>query len=155
MSEEEYKEKHKQFSEDISRSDHWKMHGASRARPQRYYHLELNRYHLLNAHYIYPHVQEFLAEKNRGKRPEEKPCTISTFDILILAQGIELVKIMGEKNVLIVSRDKPLYQFANEYRDRVQIPSHGRYPKTLFLKDQDSFLEICAFLDAKGEHSGG
>jgi hypothetical protein len=55
---------------------------------QLFYHHELNRYHILNADYIIPFEHLFPSERADGTERR-----LSTFDVLIIAMGMELTRI--------------------------------------------------------------
>lgn len=68
------------------------------------YHYELSRYHVLGINLVAPVDHYFRV--NRGKKRQVAP--MGTFDHLIIAMGIHLVKIHGAENVAIVSADDRL-----------------------------------------------
>jgi len=66
---------------------------------------DLHRYHNLNTQQIY---------KIEHKEPyKEKEKSLSAFDILIIAMGIELKKIHPSKEVSILTRDGRLHRISN------------------------------------------
>lgn len=68
------------------------------------YPYDLHRYHNLNCDKIYKH------EHTTPKGSDSK---LSTFDILIIAMGIELQHIHGKDNLTILSCDKRLIKISN------------------------------------------
>ncbi len=68
---------------------------------------ELSRYHILASDLIHPvdHTYEFY--RSSGKKKKRK-IPMSTFDHLIIAMGIEMVKLRGRGNVLLVTADRRL-----------------------------------------------
>jgi hypothetical protein len=96
-----------------------------------FYHYELQRYHILNVDYIVPFEHQLLTNQDEY---------LSTFDIIILAMGIELVRIVGEKDFFIITCDKRIHSIGkslrglpNEYRQRYSVPEYVKYPKTIYL----------------------
>lgn len=96
-----------------------------------FYHYELQRYHVLNVDYIIPFEHQLLTGQDDY---------LSTFDIIILAMGIELVRIVGEKNFYIITCDKRIHSIGTslkglngEDRQQQKIPDYVKYPKTLYL----------------------
>jgi len=106
------------------------------------YHYELNRYHILNIDYIVPFEHQFLIKKRFNKDEEEKEWFLSTFDILFISMGIELVRMMGFENVFLISCDTRIKSICDvlknldlKTREKFQIPSYIVYPKAILLKD--------------------
>lgn len=66
---------------------------------------DLHRYHNLNSHQIYK------IEHTEPYAPGEK--ALSSFDILLIAMGIELRRIHKPASVLILTRDKRLCKISN------------------------------------------
>lgn len=90
----------------------------------------LHIYHTYNTDYVIPFEHQWdIHEK-----------ALSTFDILILGMGIELVKHYGDSPVKIVTADKRLANIANQLRVKVnagikekfKIPADIIYPQTLY-----------------------
>ncbi len=71
-----------------------------------FYPYELHRYHNINADKIYETEHTTPLDKTEHH--------LSTFDILIIAMGIELSKIHG-KNVFIVTRDRRLFNIGKKF----------------------------------------
>ncbi len=73
-----------------------------------FYHLELNRYHILGINLIAPldHHYQLGKPKKRKKKSNTKPA--GTFDSLIISMGIQLTKIHGPDSVCIVTTDSRL-----------------------------------------------
>ncbi|MDR3243659.1 MAG: hypothetical protein LBT79_02800 [Elusimicrobiota bacterium] len=69
------------------------------------YPYDLHRYHNLNAHKIFD-----IENSVKREQPTDK---LSSFDILIIAMGIELQRIHGDKNITILSCDKRLIKVSN------------------------------------------
>lgn len=114
IEEETYKKVRQDFSNDISRTDQWSgiddikvKEKVSKKYKQKYFHLELSRYHILNGHYIYPFVH--LAE--------DKEHHLSSLDVLIIAQGIELTKMYGKDNFAILTSDKGICKLGEILQD--------------------------------------
>ncbi len=74
-----------------------------------FYHLELSRYHLLNTAFISPIDHHYAYGRTSG-RQKKNPSPMSTFDLLIIAMGIELVRLHGNGCVKIVTTDNRIYQ---------------------------------------------
>jgi hypothetical protein len=92
---------------------------------------ELQRYHILNVDYIVPFEHQLLTNQDDY---------LSTFDIIILAMGIELVRIVGEKDFFIITCDKRIHSIGDslrglqgEDRRRYNVPEYVKYPKTIYL----------------------
>lgn len=68
------------------------------------YHYELSRYHILGVNLVAPVDHYF--QVSRGKRRRHAP--MGAFDHLIISMGIELVRIHGADNVVLVSADDRL-----------------------------------------------
>ena len=125
ISQEKYEESHENFAEAIQNA-------------KLIYHYELNRYHILNVDYIVPFEHQFyLTRKTKG---EDKEWFLSTFDILFISMGIELVRMMGFDNVCLVSDDKRtiticslLMKLGNYMRKKFGIPSYVIYPQAKLL----------------------
>jgi hypothetical protein len=74
-----------------------------------FYHLELSRYHLLNTAFISPIDHHYAFARSSGKK-KKNPSPMSTFDLLIIAMGIELVRLHGKGCVKIVTTDNRISQ---------------------------------------------
>ena len=61
ITEDKFKKAKWDFIDDVSRDDEYK-------RLQLYYHVELNRYHLFNAHLVYQPAWEFLKKEHAARR---------------------------------------------------------------------------------------
>ena len=79
------------------------------------YHYELSRYHVLGINLVAPVDHYFRV--NRGKKRQVAP--MGTFDHLIIAMGIHLVKIHGAENVAIVSADDRLTNILAKCRSKI------------------------------------
>jgi len=69
-----------------------------------FYHYELSRYHLLNTALISPIDHHYAYQRNRTDN-RRNPRPMSTFDLLIIAMGIELVRLHGKESVCILTTD--------------------------------------------------
>ncbi len=93
----------------------------------------LHIYHTYNTDYIIPFEHQWDTHEK----------ALSTFDILILGMGIELVKHYGEFPVRIVTAEKRLANIANQLRTNVnlgvrekyKIPLDIIYPQTLYAHE--------------------
>jgi len=98
------------------------------------YHYELNRYHILNVDYIVPFEhQYYLIRKRKG---EEKQWFLSTFDILFISAGIELVRMLGFGNLHLITDEvrimricEILGKLSPQTRKDFKIPSYIIYPQ--------------------------
>lgn len=98
------------------------------------YHHELNRYHILNSDYIIPFEHLFPSEKADGTERH-----LSTFDVLIIAMGMELARITGGASY-VVTCDKRiaevidiLRKLRKEERAKYGVPEHIRFPRSIYL----------------------
>jgi hypothetical protein len=98
------------------------------------YHLELNRYHILNVDYIIPFEHLFPSERSDGTERR-----LSTFDALIIAMGMELTRITGGATY-VVTCDKRiaevidiLRKLRKEERQRFGVPDYIRFPRPIYL----------------------
>lgn len=96
-----------------------------------FYHYELQRYHILNVDYIVPFEHQFFTQRDEF---------LSTFDILILAMGLELVRMVGVHDFYIITCDSRIVRIGSflrrlKLRDKQQykIPQYVKFPKTLNL----------------------
>ena len=96
MSEVEYWRARLGFIEDIHNGRTFQQH-------------ELSRYHILASDLIHPvdHTYEFY-RSSRKKKKKKRKIPMSTFDHLIIAMGIEMVKLHGRDSVLLVTADRRL-----------------------------------------------
>jgi len=118
-----------------SGSLHGKTHNMIRAQFQNdihnahlFYHYELNRYHILAINLVAPidhHYKLYRKKKKRGQNPA------GTFDQLIIAMGLHLVKIHGRNNVVIITADDRLARIVDKCRLPIPISARNR----LKLKD--------------------
>lgn len=94
----------------------------------------LHIYHIYNTDYVIPFEHQW----NTGL---DNKWFLSTFDILIIGMGIELVKHFGEKPVRIISCDKRLPLLCDKLRSNVNdeikkkynIPKDTLYPMANYL----------------------
>lgn len=74
-----------------------------------FYHYELSRYHLLYTALISPidHYYAYQRKRNgKGKRNKKRnPSPMSTFDLLIVAMGMELARLHGRDAICILTTD--------------------------------------------------
>lgn len=96
ISKREYHRIYRQFQKDIHNG-------------KLFYHYELSRYHLLNTALIGPIDNYYAYQRQRGKK-KANPSPMSTFDSLIIGIGIELVRLHGRENVLLLTDDDRIYQ---------------------------------------------
>jgi hypothetical protein len=95
----------------------------------------LHIYHIYNADYIIPFEHQW--DIGRFKQQH-----LSTFDILIIGMGIELVKHFGDDNVRIITCDSRLESLCTKLRQNVndvikekyEIPKSVIYPQAINLK---------------------
>ena len=73
-----------------------------------FYHYELSRYHLLNTALVSP-IDHHYAYERQGKE-KKNPSPMSTFDLLIIGIAIELVRLHGKENVVLVTADNRIRQ---------------------------------------------
>ena len=79
-----------------------------------FYPYEMNNMHLGNIDFITPFEhQYFLQREKEGKQID---WCLSTFDILFISMGFELARIVGRKNVSLVTRDKRIVDICNILR---------------------------------------
>jgi len=107
-----------------------------------FYGMDLNRNHIVNIDRIAPFAQRF------APRNKRKP---STYDLLIIAMGIELQRIHGDR-FWIATNDEPLSIIAKRLTDHQKItrglrrtfgvPDWVEYPKCLYLPTDELPQEI-------------
>ncbi len=109
------------------------MHGG-----HLFYHYEMSRYHVLDVDLIIPFEHKFLTQRPKGAKKGEE-WTLSTFDVLIIAMGMELDRITGGA-LYIVTCDRRiddigriLYGLTPEERQKYSIPDYVRFPRTINL----------------------
>ncbi|MBZ5560822.1 MAG: hypothetical protein LAP13_00215 [Acidobacteriia bacterium] len=105
------------------------------------YHYELNRYHVLNVDYIIPFEHLFEPKRPKGVKKGEE-WTLSTFDILIIALGMELARITGGRTY-IVTCDRRLHKItqvllglSTQQRAQQGIPGFAQFPHSVFLREK-------------------
>jgi len=95
----------------------------------------LHIYHIYNADYIVPFEHQWdIGEKQDWR--------LSTFDILIMGMGIELVKHFGDENVRIITCDRRIAMLCAKFREKISdtirekygIPKAVIYPQAIDLK---------------------
>jgi len=95
-----------QFSRDVTRSFRY-------AAPQLYHELRLTAYHVVHADLVFRRALEYQETHSRA-------CTrgkhISTVDLLLIAQGIEMNHLHGDDNVMVLTGDKLLYDIGVNLR---------------------------------------
>ena len=140
------------FAEDVSRDYEY-------ARYQYFAHLPLDRYHLFHAHLVYaPAWKRVLELQLSGKYREQYP---STFDLLVIAQGIELSSLYSDNDFRLLTSDKLMIEICNylltlkkeemisfirkpnENRGKYKNLDQFRYPKVL---DGSDVRAVEAFL---------
>jgi hypothetical protein len=102
------------------------------------YHYELNRYHVLNVDHIIPFEHLFEPKRPKGTKKGEE-WALSTFDILIIALGMELARITGGRTY-VVTCDRRLHKISEvlrglsaEQRARQGIPGFVQFPHSVYL----------------------
>ncbi len=102
------------------------------------YHYELNRYHILDVDYIVPFEHQYYPIRKRQEK--EKKWFLSTFDILFISAGIELVRMLGFENVYLVADEVRIMKICNvlrklspQVRKDFKIPSYIIYPRVKLL----------------------
>lgn len=96
----------------------------------------LHIYHIYNADYVIPFEHQWDTGKDGNWR-------LSTFDILIIGMGIELVKHYGSLPVRILSCEKRIPLLCNKMRENINetiknkynIPKNLEYPVAYYLPD--------------------
>ncbi len=91
------------------------------------YHYELSRYHVLAINLVAPVDHYFQISRGRRRGSGRKAGTIAkknvnpmgTFDHLIIAMGLHLVRIHGRENVLIVSADDRLTKVLSKCKTKI------------------------------------
>ena len=109
---------------------------------QFFYHYEMNRYHVLDVDHIIPFEHLFLTERPKGAKKGED-WSLSTYDVLIIAMGMELDRITGGAAQLVTcdrrmdAIGKILLHLTREQRDKYHVPSFVRFPRTINLWKTD------------------
>jgi len=102
ITEEKFKKIKWDFINEVSRDYEFK-------REQQYSHIELNRYHLFNAHLVYQPAWEFMRTNQfRYKKPDNYPKIPYATDLLVIAQGIEMTHMYSEREFAILTSDQLL-----------------------------------------------
>ena len=101
----------KQFQDDI--------HNASL-----FYHYELSRYHVLAINLIAPIDHHYKMARKRRRGAGHSPA--GTFDQLIIAMGMHLVKIHGSGNVVIITSDDRLAKIIERCRAGIPLSVRNR-----------------------------
>jgi|YNPBryBLVA2012_1023415.scaffolds.fasta_scaffold00443_10 hypothetical protein len=150
-----------QFSRDVTRSFRY-------AAPQLYHEFRLTAYHIVHADLVFRRAMEYLQAHDR-----DGACTpgkhISTMDLLLIAQGIEMNHLHGDDNVMVLTGDKLLYDIGVNLRAHdtpeekaaciAQHPTPEilaniapfRYPRVEYFHASDITNTMVAFL---GGHRG-
>ncbi|MFH1902963.1 MAG: hypothetical protein ABIK20_02760 [Candidatus Omnitrophota bacterium] len=79
-----------------------------------FYPYEMNNLHLSNVDFITPFEHQWFLEREKEGKKED--WCLSTFDILFISMGLELVRIVGRDNLFFVTRDKRINQICNILR---------------------------------------
>lgn len=83
-----------------------------------FYHYELSRYHILAVNLVAPIDHYFkLSRKTAGSNPTTPS---GTFDQLLIAMGLHLVKLHGVGNVVIVTADDRLARVVGKCREQLK-----------------------------------
>lgn len=96
------------FIDEVSRDYEYKRY-------QYYCHIELNRYHLLHAHLVYKPTWEYVYKNRnnyRDKKGNLKPPP-STFDLLVIAQGIEMTSLYSDEEFALLTSDAWMIDICN------------------------------------------
>lgn len=112
ISEKEFKEAKENFINDVSRDDEYKRY-------QYYNHYELNRYHLFDAHMVYQPFWEYVVRSHiegKHKTKEGYRKFPSSFDLLTIAQGIELTMLYSDEDFAILTSDQFIIDICNYLR---------------------------------------
>lgn len=99
-----------------------------------FYHYELARYHILTINMVAP-VDHYY-KLGRGKKNRATPA--GTFDQLIVAMGIQLTKIHGADNVVIITADRRLTKLINKCRSKISLTAR----KAMRLSEAEKFVGI-------------
>lgn len=157
ISPEDFKKAKMKLISDVSRDYEYK-------RPQIYCHVELSRYHLLNAHLIYQPAWDFLKRSHeQGKyiKKDGSKKFPSTFDLLVIAQGIELAHTYSDNDFAILTSDEVVLELCKYFRtltheerisfikliedspDAFKNLSSFKYPRAIDARDYNTFCEFC------------
>lgn len=101
------------FIDELSRDYQYK-------RFQYFSHVELNRYHLFNAHLVYEPAWKHLKALHEKKMFTDK--YPSTFDLLVIAQGIEMTSIYSDSEFALMTSDKLMIDICNYLRNNIKNP---------------------------------
>jgi len=93
----------------------------------------LHIYHIYNTDYVIPFEHQWDIEQD----------SLSTFDLLIIGMGIELIKHYGDYPIRILTSEKRIAHLTNKMRndvnkamkDKFDIPEEIIYPTALYLPD--------------------
>jgi len=104
-----------------------------------FYQTELNRWHIMNVDYISP-IEHTWFTRRPNKENKEEDWYLSTFDILFIATGIELARILGRNNLTLVTCDERIVKigYALKRLDtkklrEFNIPPETPFPEVQFL----------------------
>ncbi len=97
-----------------------------------FYHYELSRYHIIAINLVAPLDHYYKMSRGTGKTPA------GTYDQLIIAMGVHLVKMHGAGNVVVITADERLAKIIEKCRCRIP-PSVSR---RLRLKEASEFTGI-------------
>lgn len=109
-----------------------------------FYSYSLDRYHTFNADSIFPFEHQIELTRKNHKTGKDEPYFLSTFDILIIAMGIELARIHGDTRTYILTCDKRIKIIAdnmrqsllgNGSRKKYGIPEHITVPQVFYLHE--------------------
>lgn len=107
-----------------------------------FYNYELNRYHTFNADHVMKLEHQTNLIRTNLKTSEEEPWLLSSFDILIIAMGIELAKIHGEGRTYILTCDRRIKVISDELKTaylnpalkkKYNLPEYFPIPKVFYL----------------------
>lgn len=107
-----------------------------------FYNYSLSRYHTFNADSIFPFEHRVELTRKNYQTGKIEPYFLSTFDILLLAMGIELARMHGEERTYILTCDKRIKIVADSMRYALtkddsrkehNIPEHITIPQVFYL----------------------
>ncbi|MCX8083188.1 MAG: hypothetical protein N3D17_07375 [bacterium] len=131
ITEDNYNSIYKKFTDDVRRG-------------KLFYQIELNRWHVMNVDYISPIEHTwFTTKKNKEDEENERKVDwyLSTFDILFIAVGIELAKMLGRNDINLVTCDDRIKTIGNTLRKldskklkENKIPLETPFPEVISLR---------------------
>ncbi|OIO01165.1 hypothetical protein COY52_07165 [Candidatus Desantisbacteria bacterium CG_4_10_14_0_8_um_filter_48_22] len=131
ISEQQFRKAKWDFIDDTSRDLEYK-------RAQPYTHVELSQNHLINAHLVYQPAWDFVKKEHVRKKLVRKDGTYkfpSTFDLLVIAQGVEMAKLYSDEDFVILTSDEVMLEICRHLRNL----RHA--DKVSYIKRNESRLE--------------